>query len=280
MRSNHKLFALLLCASAVGSSGCFFSNYRLARNQDGSNSGRLSRLVTYADAEADTFGKGRDVPGLYLAALRQTPPKIDIKVFNSSLPAGVHLNDGVLSVDPGVPLVVVGRFEIDYSCIQLPDDVGIRDDLARLASVTSADTAIIEVRETRPYANCVDASVAGFVLRSTADAAQAQSVTELSGATDTSSGVPRALASLTYAPAPTGCLSADEFADEVSAKLGYVPWTKAGEHRLAVAFAKTKDGYQGTVTLNDGRAKQVAGPTCKLAADALVVVTTVLIESN
>ncbi len=276
MRSKYTFLAYSLCALLLGACGTW--HYEFARNPDGSKSRRASRVAVYANVASDTFGAGQDVPSLYLEALRKPAPQRDIRIFNAALPDGAHLNDGVLSVDADAGLMVIGRFEIVYydTYRAAPIDAEIRQDLQRLAEVTDATIAIIEVVHTPGTFACVK----GFVLRKTGDAAPAQSVTELSGATDTSSGVPRAMASLSYAPAPSGCLSADEFADEVSAKLGYVPWTKNGDHRLAVAFAKTKDGYQGTVTLNDGRAKQVAGPTCKLATDALVVVTTVLIESN
>ena len=94
----------------------------------------------------------------------------------------------------------------------------------------------------------------------------------------TSTGV-RAKARLIYASRAAGCLSATEFADEVSARLGYSPWVDDSAREIHAEIVNHDKAFRATVRLGDGTKKILTAVSCKLLTDAVVSTVVVQLDS-
>jgi hypothetical protein len=85
--------------------------------------------------------------------------------------------------------------------------------------------------------------------------------------------------SLDYKANDPSCVDASRFADEVSAKLGFMPWDKSS---AAIRVRIEKDGAQFTGTFRnvDGNAKVLAGATCQDVTASLVVTVAAAVDRN
>ncbi len=76
----------------------------------------------------------------------------------------------------------------------------------------------------------------------------------------------------------SGCLSGDRFADEVSAKLGFVPWDAYATTAVRIRIVKDGDEAVGTLEQPDGSSKVLRAATCAALGDALVSAVTVALD--
>lgn len=76
---------------------------------------------------------------------------------------------------------------------------------------------------------------------------------------------------LDYKANHTSCIDATRFADEVSAKLGFVPWDAKAPARIRVRIDKDGDQFTGTFRNSDGSSKIVDGATCAQVTSSLAV---------
>jgi hypothetical protein len=75
------------------------------------------------------------------------------------------------------------------------------------------------------------------------------------------------------------CPSADHFRDEVSAKLGFVPWDAAAGPAIRIRIARDGTDVVGTIEQPDGASKVVRGATCAAVAAQLVTTVTVALDA-
>lgn len=85
--------------------------------------------------------------------------------------------------------------------------------------------------------------------------------------------------SLDYKANDPSCVDASRFADEVSAKLGFMPWDKSS---AAIKIRIERDGAQFTGTFRnvDGNAKVLDGATCQDVTASLVVTVAAAVDRN
>jgi len=84
----------------------------------------------------------------------------------------------------------------------------------------------------------------------------------------------RALAdsvALDYRASDASCIDASRFADEVSARLGFVPWTAAATAKIRVRIDKDGNRFTGSVRNTDGTSKIIDGATCAAVTSSLAV---------
>lgn len=241
-------------------------------NPDGTRSERYSHVNEYSAYGTAGLGAQQTVSDAYEKAQHAPPPALDVKIFNSSLPPGVTLSNGVVQIDKDAPYEAVGRFQIGYWLSSAPKETEIKDDLVRLASVTDATVVVVEVTHMNhadPHVNYLE----GFVLREKPLAAL------------TATGTPppvkaksHAHAKLTYEARGPGCLSMEEFSDEVSAVLGYSPWTTDATREVKVRIAGDAGAFKATITLPHAPSKDIQGATCQTATQAAVAVFAVALQ--
>jgi hypothetical protein len=80
--------------------------------------------------------------------------------------------------------------------------------------------------------------------------------------------------------AEKGCPPADRFGDEVSAKLGFVPWDPAAGPALRIRIARDGADLVGTIEQPDGASKVVRGATCAAVAEQLVSALAVALDTS
>lgn len=90
---------------------------------------------------------------------------------------------------------------------------------------------------------------------------------------------PRPAAQLAYREGP-GCVTRDELADEVSAKLGYSPWQDAAELRFVVDVEPARGAFHATVQGPDGAVKSFDGATCRAVTDAVATAIAVRLDGR
>ena len=262
------LVLLMLTACGLGRQPNYYSV-----NPDGSRSERYSHVNEYSAYGTAGLGAQQTVSDAYEKAQHAPPPSLDVKIFNSSLPPGVTLSNGVVQIDKDAPYEAVGRFQIGYWLSSAPKETEVKDDLVRLASVTDATVVVVEVTHVShadPHVNYLE----GFVLRE--KQLQLLTATEPTPAPATKKA--HARAKLAYEARGPGCLSMGEFSDEVSAVLGYSPWTADATRELKVRIAENAGAFKATITLPHAQSKDVQGATCQTATQAAVAVFAVALQ--
>jgi len=83
---------------------------------------------------------------------------------------------------------------------------------------------------------------------------------------------------LDYHSKVKGCPSSDRFADEVSAKLGFVPWDAQAQTAIRVRIAEDSGDFVGTLEQPDGTSKVLRAPTCAKLDEALVSAIAVALD--
>lgn len=244
-------------------------------NPDGTRSDRYSHVNEYSAYGTAGLGAQQTISDAYEKAQHAAPPALDVKIFNSSLPPGVTLSNGVIEIDKDAPYEAVGRFQIGYWLSSAPKETEVKDDLVRLASVTASTVVVVEVQHVShadPHVNYLE----GFVLRE-------KQLAALTGTGPTPPAAPatkkpHAHAKLAYEARGHGCLSMGEFSDEVSAVLGYSPWTTDATRELKIRIAENAGAFKATITLPHAPSKDVQGATCQTATQAAVAVFAVALQ--
>ncbi|MCP4449184.1 MAG: hypothetical protein GY811_28210, partial [Myxococcales bacterium] len=85
---------------------------------------------------------------------------------------------------------------------------------------------------------------------------------------------------LDYDAKPKGCPDADRFADEVSSKLGFVPWNDAASDKLRVRITEDSGEIVATLELPDGGSKVLRDSTCRRLLSSLAAATAVALDSG
>jgi hypothetical protein len=235
---------------------------------DGTRSQRYSRVNESSAYGTGGLGAQKTISDAYEKAEHAAPPALDVKIYNASLPPGVTLGDGVVKIDKDAPYEAVGRFEIGYWLDSAPNEPDVKDDLVRLASVTGGSTVVVEVQ----HPNHADPRVqymVGFILRARAVEAAAPQAAR-----------PHVRAKLSYEASARGCLSVGEFADEVSARLGYSPWAADAPLSLGARIIEQGGTFKATITSPRGAPKQLTGATCRTVTDAAVAVLVVRLDET
>lgn len=260
------LFVIMLVGCGLGRQPNYYSI-----RPDGSRSEIYSRINEFASYERDGLGRQAQVAAAYEEAQHAPPPAKQVEIFNASLPPGVKVNGGAIEIEPGTPLAGVGRFEIGYWLSSAPPETDVGDDLKRLATVTNADVVVVEVQRVAhgdPRVNYLH----GILLRRTApDVATTTPLPPVAR--------PRVKAQLVYQVNARGCLSAGEFADEISAKLGYSPWVDASSNTLRTEIVERGGAYRATIRVPSGVSKEVAGASCRAVTDAAISAIVVRLDS-
>jgi hypothetical protein len=241
-------------------------------NPDGSRSEKYSRVNQWSSYGTSGLGAQAKIAAAYEDAQHTVAPTLDVAVYNASLPPGVSLEHGTVKIAPDAPYEAVGRFEIGYWTASAPREHELEDDLRRLASVTRGDTIVVEVQRV-DHADDRVQYMNGIVLRKRGASAAAPAPAPAAAAPR-----PRAHARLVYKASGQGCLSEDEFADEVSAKLGYSPWRASAERTLHAELSRADGSYRATVSVPGAAPKQLSATTCKALTDAVVTVVVVQLD--
>jgi hypothetical protein len=84
---------------------------------------------------------------------------------------------------------------------------------------------------------------------------------------------------LDYKANDPSCIDAARFADEVSAKLGFVPWAPAAKAAIRVRVERDGAQFTGTFRNVNGAAKIVDGQTCKDVTSSLVVTVATAVDT-
>ncbi|MEO8845266.1 MAG: hypothetical protein ABI591_02085 [Kofleriaceae bacterium] len=260
------LMLVMLTACGLGRQPNYYSI-----NPDGTRSERYSHVNEYSAYGTAGLGAQQTVSDSYEKAQHAAPPVLDVKIFNSSLPPGVTLSNGVVQIDKDAPYEAVGRFQIGYWLSSAPKETEVKDDLVRLASVTNTTVVVVEVTHMShadPHVNYLE----GFVLREK-PLAMLTATGPLPPPTKA-----HVRAKLAYEARGHGCLSMGEFSDEVSAVLGYSPWTADATRELKVRIAENAGAFKATITLPHAPSKDVQGATCQTATQAAVAVFAVALQ--
>ncbi len=260
IRAALVLVAVAACTPAIYRAPVRQANY-YSINADGSRSTKYSRINQWSSYGTNALGAQSKVASAYEDAQHAAPPRNDVEIYNASLPPGITLEGGAFTIAPDAPFEAVGKFEIGYWTETAPREGEIEDDLRRLAAVTRGSTIIVEVRRV-DHADDRVQHMAGIVLK-----ARTPSTPAVSRA--------RANARLIYEARGKGLPSEDEFADEVSAKLGYSPWQAAATTTLHAALLCRDGAFRATISVPGAAPKQLTGDTCKKLTDAAITVVAV-----
>lgn len=274
---------ILVFVLAVAATACGLGrqpNY-YSINADGSRSETYSRINEWTSYGTSALGAQSAIAAAYEQAQHAPPPANQVEIYNASLPPGVTLEHGTVKIDKDAPYVAVGRFEIGYWKDSAPREAAIEPDLRRLAHVAQGNTIVVEVQRF-DHADDRVSYMSGLVLQrrvlltgdSSAAAAPAQPT--VGGFAPRRS---RAQARLVYQATGAGCMTEDELADEVSAKLGYSPW-QASAPPVRIAIRGDQDGYHATVSLPDRAPKSLRGDSCKAVIDAAVTVVVIAFDDR
>ena len=76
---------------------------------------------------------------------------------------------------------------------------------------------------------------------------------------------------LDYRATDPSCINASRFADEVSAKLGFVPWQAAASSKIRVRVEKDGKQFSGSVINVDGSSKVIEDATCDAVTSKLAL---------
>lgn len=264
---------LAACAPGIFRAPVRQPNY-YSINADGSKSDTYSRINEWSSYGTHGLGAQSTIAAAYEQAQHAPPPSNRVDIYNASLPAGVTLEHGTVKIEKDAPYEAVGRFEIGYWKSSAPREAQVEPDLHRLAQVAQGDTIVVEIQRFDHADDRVEYMV-GLVLRKRAAAPTAPAQTAAHAPT------PRAHAQLrlVYEAPGAGCLGADEFADEVSAKLGYSPWQASGPV-LRTEISRGKDGYHATLSLPGAAPKSLSGDSCSAVIDAAVMVVVVELDGR
>jgi hypothetical protein len=85
---------------------------------------------------------------------------------------------------------------------------------------------------------------------------------------------------LDYRAADPSCIDGARFSDEVSAKLGFVPWDSVSTARIRVRVERDGEQFTGTFRNADGSAKIVEGKTCADVTASLVLTVATAVDST
>lgn len=266
------VLALTACAPGIFRAPVRQPNY-YSINADGSKSDTYSRINEWSTYGTHGLGAQSQMSAAYEQAQHAPPPDNHVDIYNASLPPGVTLTNGTVKIDKDAPYEAVGRFEIGYWKSSAPRETQVEPDLHRLAQVAQADTIVVEIQRFDHADDRVEFMV-GLVLRKRDAAAPAAAAPAQTAAAHRG----HAQAHLVYKGA-AGCLAADEFADEVSAKLGYSPWQATGP-AVRAEISRRKDGYHATIALPGGEPKALSGDSCKAVIDAAVTVVVVELDDH
>lgn len=261
------LALLLLVTSACADFGRKDNYYSV--NPDGTRSKKYSRVNQYTSYGAGGLGAQATVAAAYETAQHAPAPNIEVEILNAALPSGVTLEGGTIKIAKDAPFEAIGRFEVAYWLSSAPQETEVADDLKRLAAVTNSNVVVVEVARMAhgdPRVNFLT----GILLRK----GGASVATTTPGA-----AAVRAKARLFYASKAAGCLSATEFADEVSARLGYSPWVDDSAREIHTELVHHKKAFRATVRLADGTKKVLSAESCKLLTDAVVSAVVVQLDS-
>lgn len=273
-----RCLALLLVVTASTACADFGrkSNY-YSVNADGTRSKKYSRVNQYTSYGTGGLGAQAKVAAAYEEAQHAPAPSIDVQVLNAALPAGVTLEGGTIKIAPDAPFEAIGRFEVAYWLSSAPQETEVEDDLKRLASVTSSNVVVVEVTRMGhgdPRVNFIS----GILLRKGGAGAPGSQPT--AAVVQPTRGGARSRARLVYAANAYGCLSAAEFADEVSARLGYSPWVEDSAIEIHTELVANGKAFRATVKLADGTKKTLTGVTCKVLTDAVISTVVVQLDSS
>lgn len=240
-------------------------------NADGSRSEKYSRINQWSSYGTNGLGAQSKIAAAYEDAQHAPAPSVPVEVYNASLPPGVSLEHGTVKIEKDAPYEAVGRFEIGYWTQSAPRETEIEDDLRRLAAVTQGTTVVVEVQRV-DHADDRVQYVNGIVLRKRGAAA--------APARTARTPRPRTHARLVYKASGQGCLSHDEFADEVSAKLGYSPWQASADKTLYTEIRRGDGDYRATISVPGAEPKQLSGATCRTLTEAIVTVVVIQLDDS
>jgi hypothetical protein len=83
---------------------------------------------------------------------------------------------------------------------------------------------------------------------------------------------------LDYAASDASCIDGPRFSDEVSAKLGFVPWDPTAAAKIRVRVERDGDHFTGTFRNVDGNAKIIDGTSCGDVTASLVVTVATAVD--
>ncbi|MBS1120241.1 MAG: hypothetical protein H6Q90_2469 [Deltaproteobacteria bacterium] len=268
------LACVVLVAAVASCAGLGRKSNFYSVNPDGSTSKKYSRVNEYTSYGQGGLGSQTKIAAAYEDAQHAPAPVIPVEILNATLPAGVTFEHGAVNIAKDAPYEGVGRFELGYWLSSAPLETEIEEDLKRLASVTNANVVVVEVTRVShadPHVNFVS----GILLRRHDARSEPAPIAK---AEPPAPGKPRVKARLLYEAKARGCLTATEFADEVSARLGYSPWVDSSSDSLHAEIVQQGSKYRATVQLADGASKELTGVTCKTVTEALISVVLVQLD--
>jgi len=85
---------------------------------------------------------------------------------------------------------------------------------------------------------------------------------------------------LDYRATDASCIDGSRFSDEVSAKLGFVPWDPIAKAKIRIRVERDGEQFTGTFRNADGSAKIVEGRTCAEVTASLVVTVATAVDAE
>ena len=86
--------------------------------------------------------------------------------------------------------------------------------------------------------------------------------------------------SLDYRANDPSCITGSRFADEVSAKLGFVPWANTATGKIRIRIDREGGQFTGTFRHADGQAKIIDGATCAEVTSNLVITVAAAVDKS
>lgn len=85
---------------------------------------------------------------------------------------------------------------------------------------------------------------------------------------------------LDYRATDASCIDGSRFSDEVSAKLGFVPWDPIAKAKIRVRVERDGEQFTGSFRNVDGSAKIIEGKTCAEVTSNLVVTVATAVDTE
>jgi hypothetical protein len=85
---------------------------------------------------------------------------------------------------------------------------------------------------------------------------------------------------LDYRATDASCIDGSRFSDEVSAKLGFVPWDPIAKAKIRIRVERDGEQFTGSFRNVDGSAKIIEGKTCAEVTASLVVTVATAVDTQ
>lgn len=114
--------------------------------------GKQQLILQYKEYGEFNPTRTQEVIDAYTALNNQPAPEYDLKIYDTSIPAGITMNGSTISVDEGAPFVIVGNLSLQsgrkgfgYDPDFAMTRIQMRDELIKIGKILDADIMCITI---------------------------------------------------------------------------------------------------------------------------------------